>query len=176
VTAVQTRVRHLSRQLSATRDTPLARDVGLLAARVALAWLFIYHGSATLFGAFGGGGLHSSSIFFASVAHLHPGGFFAVIAGLTELVGGAAIAVGILGRLAAVGLVIVMFMAMVTVTFGNGIASTAANVSGHGGGYEINVALIALSLVVAIMGTGRYSLDVVLRTVARRAPGSKGTS
>ena len=90
---------------------------------IALAWIFIYHGAYTLFGAFGGSGLHSTSIYFATVAHLHPGGFFAVVAGVTELVGGAAVGVGIFGRIAAVGLVVVMVMAMVTVTFSNGISA-----------------------------------------------------
>ena len=46
----------------------------------------------------------------------------------------------------------------VTVTFGNGIVSNAA-----GSGYEINVTLIALALVIVLLGTGRFSLDVVLR-------------
>jgi putative oxidoreductase len=176
VTAAQTRVRDLSKQLSATRDAPLARDAGLLVARIALAWLFIYHGAATLFGAFGGGGFSKSSHFFATVAHLHPGGLFAAAAGITELVGGVAVGLGVLGRLGALGLVVTMVMAMITVTFSNGIASTVANIQSGGGGYELNVALIALSLVIAIMGTGRYSLDVVLRTVVLRRSGSKGTS
>ncbi|HEY2301719.1 MAG TPA: DoxX family protein [Acidimicrobiales bacterium] len=166
--AVPTRVRELSKQLSATKDSDVARDVALLGARIVLAWIFIYHGAYTLFGAFGGSGLHSASIFFATVAHLHPGGFFAVVAGVTELVGGAAVGVGIFGRIAAVGLVVVMVMAMVTVTFSNGISSVAP-----GGGYELNLALAALALVVAILGTGRYSLDVALRTYASKPSAPK---
>ncbi len=51
-----------------------------------------------------------------------------------------------------------MAMAMMTVTFANGIASTAP-----GGGYELNLALAALAFVVALLGTGRFSLDVGLR-------------
>jgi uncharacterized membrane protein YphA (DoxX/SURF4 family) len=47
---------------------------------------------------------------------------------------------------------------MVTVTWKNGIVSSAA-----GSGYEINVALAALALVIVILGTGRFSLGVVLR-------------
>jgi putative oxidoreductase len=176
VTDVQTRVRDLSRQLSATRDTPYARDLALIGARIALAWLFIYHGAATLFGWFGGGGLDSSTRFFAQIAHLHPGGFFAAVTGIIELAGGVAVAVGILGRLAATGLLLVMVGAMATVTIDNGIASTVDNISGgHGGGYELNVALAALALVIAIMGTGRFSLDVALRTfLAKRSVPTRG--
>jgi putative oxidoreductase len=171
VTVVQTRVRDFSKQLSATRDSGVTRDVALLAVRIALAWLFIYHGAATLFGAFGGSGLHSATVFFATIAHLRPGGFFACVAGITELVGGVAVAVGILGRIAAVGLVVTMVMAMITVTFSNGIVSNAP-----GAGYELNIALATLSLVIALMGTGRYSLDVLLRPFVARVLGSKGHS
>jgi uncharacterized membrane protein YphA (DoxX/SURF4 family) len=46
------------------------------------------------------------------------------------------------------------------VTWQNGLVSNAA-----GSGYELNVALAALALVIAIMGTGRFSLDVVVRNL-----------
>jgi len=54
-------------------------------------------------------------------------------------------------------------VAMATVTWSNGIVSAAP-----GGGYELNVALAVLALAVAILGTGRFSLDVVLRTLLSR--------
>jgi len=156
-------LRELSERLSATRDTPLARDLALLGARIGLAWLFIYHGGTTLFGIFGGAGLHQASIFFGHVAHLHPATFFAAMAGSIEFFGGIALAVGVVGRLAGAALVGDMVVAMATVTFGNGIVSDAP-----GAGYELNVALATLALVVALLGTGRFSLDVVLRKVLRR--------
>jgi putative oxidoreductase len=171
VIAVPTRVRELSRQLSATRDSGVARDVGLIGARIALTWLFIYHGAATLFGWFGGAGIDSATIFFATVAHLHPGGFWAVLTGVIELVGAVAVGLGVFGRLGAASLLGVMVGAMATVTFRNGIVSSAP-----GGGYEINVALATLSLVVAVIGTGRYSLDVLLRTRLGRASTPKADS
>jgi putative oxidoreductase len=141
----------------------MSRDVALLAARVGLAWIFVYHGAGTLFGAFGGAGVHAQAEFFAHVAHLHPGTFFAVLGGIIECFGGAAVGVGLLGRLAAAGLVGDMVIAMITVTFGNGIVSSAA-----GSGYELNVALAALALVVAILGTGRLSLDSGLQALVER--------
>src|SRR5262249_42075692 len=52
------------RRLSEMKDARLTRDVALLGARVALAWVFVYHGAATLFGAFGGPGVHRASIFY----------------------------------------------------------------------------------------------------------------
>ena len=128
-----------------------------------LGWIFIYHGAGTLFGAFGGGGIHRQAVFYADVAHLHPGTFFAVLGGIIECFGGAAVAVGILGRLAAAGLVGDMVIAMVTVTFRNGIVGDAS-----GSGYELNIALAALALVVAVLGTGRFSLDEILRPLVMR--------
>jgi putative oxidoreductase len=148
--------------LRRTRDAASSRDVALLAARVGLAWIFIYHGAGTLFSAFGGSGVHAQAVYFAHVAHLHPGTFFAVLGGIIECFGGAAVGLGILGRLAALGLVGDMVIAMITVTFGHGIIGDST-----GSGYELNVALAALALVVAILGTGRLSLDALLRKVLR---------
>jgi putative oxidoreductase len=158
VTAVAARVRSLYGQVSATRDTRLARDVALLVARIGLAWIFIYNGGGKLFGLFGGGGVHQASIFFGTVAHLHPAVLFTVMAGITEFFGGIAVGLGIFGRIAAVGLAGDMVVAMATVTFGNGIVSNAP-----GGGYQLNVVLIALAVGVALLGTGDFSLDVLLR-------------
>lgn len=161
------RVRELSRRVRATRDTPRARDLALLVARIGLAWIFVYHGGRTLFGAFGGPGVHGASAFFATVAHLRPGALFAALSGVTEFFGAVAVGLGIFGRIGAVGLVGDMVVAMATVTFGNGIVSSAP-----GGGYELTLALAALASVVAVLGTGTFSLDVALRQLRARRAGS----
>ena len=162
-TAPESRAGHTLARLRATRDAPVSRDIALLAARVALAWIFVYHGAGTLFGAFGGTGVHPQAVYFAHTAHLRPGTFFAVLGGIIECFGGAAVGLGILGRLAAVGLFGDMVIAMITVTFGHGIIGNAS-----GSGYELNLALAALALVVALMGTGRFSLDVFLRNLIKK--------
>ncbi len=141
-------------RLTELRRSPALGDGALAAARAALAWLFIYHGAGTLFGAFHGAGIHRMALFFSATAHLHPGTFFAVLNGITEFFGGIAVGIGLLSRLAAAGLFFDMVVAMITVSFRNGV------VSGPGGsGYEINVALAGLALVVALLGAGRLSLD-----------------
>jgi uncharacterized membrane protein YphA (DoxX/SURF4 family) len=56
-----------------------------------------------------------------------------------------------------------MIVAMGTVTWQNGIVSNAP-----GGGYQLNLALVSLGFVVALQGTGRFSLDVGLRTYLQR--------
>jgi putative oxidoreductase len=158
VTDLALRARQATEQIQSTKKAPLARDVALVVVRIGLAWIFVYHGAGTLFGAFGQAGIHGHAIFFANVAHLHPGTFFAVLSGVTEFFGGLAVGLGIFGRLAASALVGDMVIAMVTVTWRNGIVSNAA-----GSGYELNVTLIALALVIVILGTGRFSLDVLLK-------------
>ena len=155
---VPARVREVTGWWRASRESLPARDVALLGARIGLAWLFIYHGAFTLFGAFGGVGLHRASLFYSNTAHLHPGLFFATLGGVIEFFGGIAIGLGVLGRLAAAALVGDMVIAMVTVTFRSGIVS-----------YELNVALAALALVVAALGTGRFSLDELLRPYVLKA-------
>jgi putative oxidoreductase len=158
------------RRALAVRAAPALRDGALVAARVGLAWLFVYHGASTLFGAFHGAGIHRTAEFFATVAGLRPGTFFAVLNGITEFFGGIAVGVGLLARLAAIGLFFDMVIAMVTVTFANGIVSDAA-----GSGYEINVALAALALVVVLLGAGRLSADAWIGTLlTRRAPSPNG--
>jgi putative oxidoreductase len=154
---------------SRLKESALAKDVALLGARVGLAWIFVYHGAGTLFGAFGGAGIQRASVFYGTVAHLHPATFFAGLGGVIECFGGAAVGLGILGRLAAAGLVGDMAVAMATVTFSNGIVSNRP-----GAGYELNLALAALAFVVALLGTGRFSLDRGVRKwwVGRRSPSS----
>jgi putative oxidoreductase len=153
--------------LFSTRTAALPADCALIAARAVLALIFIYHGSRRLFGWFDGPGLHQSAHYFAQTAHLHPGELFAVLSGITEFFGGIALAVGLLSRLAGLGIFVDMMMAIVTVTWANGINST-----GGGGGYELNLALGTLALVVAFYGAGRVSIDALLerRLVTREAP------
>lgn len=155
-----TPVRSAVARFHATRDAPLTRDLALLVARFALAWIFVYHGAGTLFGAFGGAGIHGEAVYFSTVAHLHPGTFFAVLAGIIECFGGAAVGLGIFGRLAAAALVGDMIMAMITVTFAQGLVGNSTGI-----GYQLNVALAALAAVVALMGTGRFSLDRAIRSL-----------
>jgi putative oxidoreductase len=139
-----------------TEPSTLGTDIAAVCARIALVWIFIYYGAGKLFGAFDGPGIHETSQFMSSTAHLHPGGFFAVVAGLIEFGGGVAIALGLASRLAALALVVDQIMAMITVTWANGIhASTTV-------GYELNLALVALALVIVGIGAGRFSLDAMI--------------
>lgn len=144
----------------------MVRDTALLVARLILAWVFIYHGAGTLFGAFGGAGLHRQAAFYSQVAGLRPGMLVALVGGIIECFGGIAVGIGVLARLAALALVGDMVLAMITVTWAHGLGGDAA-----GSGYELNLALAALALVVALLGTGRLALGFLLG--ARAGDGAK---
>jgi putative oxidoreductase len=164
--------------LFSTEPSGLALDVALIAVRIVLAWIFIYYGAGKLFGAFHGPGIHRTALYFAGTAHLRPGGLFAVLGGVIEFGGAIAIAVGLGSRLAGLALFGDQVMAMITVTWANGINPLTSN-----GGYEFNLALVALALVVVALGAGRLSIDNVIerrlratRAVADRAPSSSPSS
>jgi putative oxidoreductase len=156
----------------ATRTAALPASLGLLATRIALTWIFIYYGAGKLFGAFNGPGLHRTALYMSNVAHLHPGGFFAVLGGLVEFSSAGALALGLLSRLAGLALFGDMVLAMITVTWATGINSSA-----QPPGYQLNLALAALALIVAIFGSGRFSLDALIERrldepSSNRHPGS----
>jgi putative oxidoreductase len=161
VTATAGERQHSGRSVLATvvgtRPAPPALDWALLATRIALAWIFIYYGAGKLFGSFNGPGLHRTALYFSNTAHLHPGGFFAVLGGVIEFGGGVALALGFFSRFAGVALFGDMVMAMITVTWATGIASQSSPP-----GYQLNIALAVLALVVALLGSGRFSLDALV--------------
>ena len=139
------------------RDHAPETDLALAAVRIALAWIFIYYGAGKLFGSFNGPGIHQTTLYFANTAHLHPGGFFAVLGGVTEFGGAIAMALGLAARLAGLALFGDMVMAMITVTWVNGINSEKLPA-----GYEFNVALAVLALVIVLLGAGRFSVDALV--------------
>ena len=155
------RGRHVAlRLVFSVRWASVPADLALLAVRIVLAWIFIYYGAGKLFGAFNGPGLHATSLYFSNIAHLHPGGFWAVVGGIIEFGGGLAMAFGFAARLAGLALFGDMVMAMITVTWATGIASVSSPP-----GYQVNLALAVLALIILLLGAGRFSVDAL---IARR--------
>ncbi len=157
MTSSLVRSRSALASLVRTHTTPPLADLLLIVVRIVLAWIFLYYGAGKLFGAFNGPGLHATALFFSHTAHLHPGGFFAVLGGVIEFGGAIALIFGLGARLAGLALVGDMVMAMITVTWTNGINSESLTP-----GYELNLALAALALVVVVFGAGRFSVDAFL--------------
>jgi putative oxidoreductase len=135
--------------------TPTAADVGLLLIRLTFGLLMAAHGAQKVFGLFGGPGLTATGKGFAALGY-RPGKLFAVIGGLSELLGGLGLALGLLTPLAAAALIGVMINAMVTVTSAHGLWDT-------NGGVEYSVCITVVALAVAAIGPGRLAVDRLFR-------------
>ncbi|MCP5130701.1 MAG: DoxX family protein [Pseudomonadales bacterium] len=134
--------------------TSSAAGFDTLPVRVAAGVIFAAHGAQKLFGWFGGYGLEGTGGWMASIG-LEPGVLMAALAGGAEFFGGLALALGLLVRPAAVVLALTMVVAIVTVHLANGLFM--AN-----NGYEFGLALLAVSVSLAIRGAGSVSADQVI--------------
>ena len=129
-------------------------ELALLGLRVVVGLGFAAHGAQKLFGIFGGYGIAGTAGFFDQIG-LRPGKVHAWGAGLAELGGGLAIALGLLTPFAAAALIGVMTAAVLTVHLRNGFF-VAEN------GFEYNLVLVAALFALAGIGAGEWSLDAVL--------------
>lgn len=85
-----------------------------------------------------------------------------VAAGFGEVALGAAIAVGLFGRLAALGLLFITWVAVYTVHFDLGWAGWNQIESEAGQGFKVPLMLALMLLAVLTQGAGRISLDAWL--------------
>ncbi|QTC41339.1 DoxX family protein [Bacillus sp. V3] len=129
-------------------------SLGLLIIRLVIGVLFIGHGAQKLFGWFGGHGLKGTGGWFESIG-MKPGVTLALLAGLSEFVGGLLFVLGLLTPLAGILIAATMLMAITKVHGQNGIWVTS-------NGYEYNLTLIAVAIGVALIGPGQYALDAIL--------------
>jgi putative oxidoreductase len=130
--------------------------IGRPLARLVIGSLFIGHGAQKLFGSFGGPGLEGTRGMMESL-ELRPAHRNAVAAGAAETGGGALLVLGLGTPLACAALIGTMITAIRKVHLPNG--PWAAN-----GGYEYNVALVAVLVAIAEDGPGGASLDRLLGT------------
>ncbi|WP_122317863.1 DoxX family protein [Pseudomonas cichorii] len=124
---------------------------GLTVLRIIVGIIFIAHGSQKLFGAFGGYGLEGTAQFMESQG-LAPGYLMALLSGSVEFFGGLAVLVGLLARPAALGLAVLLLVAIFSVHIGNGLFM--AN-----NGYEFALALLGGAIAILIEGAGKLSVD-----------------
>jgi putative oxidoreductase len=124
-------------------------DLELLIMRIACSLPFLYHGSAILFGVFGGPGAHNFAAF------LHAPDAVGYLVGLAQFAGGVAILTGALLRVGAVCVIIVMSGAIFLVHLPHGF-----DIGKGGMEYALTELLLALGLLLA--GPGKYSLTGVL--------------
>ena len=130
-------------------------DPLLLVARVVLAVVMFAHGAQKLFGLFGGRGLDATYAFFANFG-IPP--WLGTLAMVAEFGGAIALLLGLLGRLAAAGLIVNMLVAIFVV---HGQFGFFMNWGGQqaGEGIEFHIITIALLLMILVRGSGLLSVD-----------------
>lgn len=140
---------------SDSAPTPGQASLALLIIRIAAGLVFLYHGSAILFGAFGGPGPQGFAQF------LHAPDIVGYLIGLAQFGGAIAVLTGILTRIGAICIIIVMLGAIFLVHLPHGF-----DVSKGGCEFALTQLLIALALLVA--GGGAYSLGAALPEKLRK--------
>jgi putative oxidoreductase len=124
---------------------PAQTNAALLILRIASALAFLYHGSAILFGAFGGPGPQGFA------GYLHVPVIVGYLVGLAQFAGGLAILSGVLIRLGAVCIIVVMLGAIFLVHLPRGFDIGK-------GGYEYALTQLLIAVALLITGAGAYSL------------------
>jgi len=138
-----------------------ATNTPLLVQRIVLAVVMFPHGAQKLFGWFGGFGFDATMNAMSSGGTPKPLVFLAILA---ETVGPLLLVLGLLTRVAALGVTCVMAVAFATVHVHNGFfMNWMGNKPGEG--YEYHLLALALSVPLLIWGAGRASLD---HWIARR--------
>lgn len=136
--------------------------VGVLVLRVLFGTAIAAHGAQKLFGWFGGYGLKGTGGFFEGLG-FRPGVFFAAAAGLSEVVGGLLLILGLFTPLGAAAILAAMIVASVSVHLKNGFFT-------QNNGYEPAFLYGAAALGIALVGPGSYSLDQELGLGAVNSP------
>ena len=137
---------------AAPAEAAPAHDTGLLLLRLVLGVTMAVHGSQKLFGAFDGPGLKGTGQFFSSVGY-PAGETMALVAGLTETVGGLGLALGLLTPLAGAAVLGTMINAL-ALKWGGGFFAPK--------GVEYELLLVAGAAALTLTGPGRYAADRLL--------------
>jgi putative oxidoreductase len=136
-------------------------DRHLVLLRVVLGLIFFAHGAQKVFGWFGGPGYEPIMQWFTSQHIPAPLAWLAIAA---ELVGGLTLAVGLLARLSALGIVVNMTVATLTVGLPNGLFMNWFGQQ-KSEGIEFYLLAIVIGLTLVQQGAGPWSID---RAVARQ--------
>jgi putative oxidoreductase len=134
-------------------------DVALTTLRLVLGVVFFAHGAQKMLGWFGGYGFHGTMGFLT-----HKVGLPAPVALLVicvEFFGGLGLIVGLLTRIAALGIGVEMIGAVLMVHLQNGFfMNWAGNQKGEG--FEYHLLAIAVSGALLLRGAGAFSVDRAL--------------
>lgn len=140
-----------------------ATDWGLLILRLALGAIFFAHGAQKVLGWFGGHGLAATV---GGMTQMGIPAALGYIAAFTEFLGGLGLIFGVLARLSALGIFIVMAVAVLKVHLANGFFMNWTG-SQRGEGFEYHLLVMAIALMVMLAGPGRLALSDPERRVLR---------
>jgi len=135
-----------------------SNDVSLTLLRLVLGVVFFAHGAQKMLGWFGGYGFHGTMGFIQHMGFPAPVAFLVIC---TEFFGGLGLIVGLLTRIAALGIGVDMIGAVLIVHLPNGFfMNWAGNQKGEG--FEYHLLAIAIAATLLLRGAGKFSADGAL--------------
>ncbi len=144
----------MNRRLFATPN-----DFTYTAARLVLGLVFFMHGAQLVLGWFGGYGYTASMHAFTHMMHIPaPLAFLAIMA---QFLGGIGLIIGLLSRIAALGIAIDMLVAIFAVHIHVGFFMNWYGMQ-KGEGFEYHLLAVALCIVIMVKGAGAASIDRVI--------------
>ncbi|MGA2905471.1 MAG: DoxX family protein [Candidatus Korobacteraceae bacterium] len=132
-----------------------SNDFTFTVARLVLGVTFFLHGAQKVLGWFDGAGFHGSTGSLLQMGIPEPLAVFAIA---VEFFGGLGLILGLFTRIAALGIIANMLVAITRVHSDNGFFM---NWSGgqNGEGFEYHLLAIGLAVVLLIKGSGAFSID-----------------
>lgn len=134
-------------------------DVSGLLLRLVLGVIFFAHGAQLTLGWFGGYGFSGTMGFFTGTLHIPaPLAFLAIVA---QFAGGIGLILGLLTRVAALGIVANMLVAVTMVHAQYGFFMNWSG-SQKGEGFEYHLLTIAIAIALVVRGGGKWALDTAI--------------
>ncbi len=135
----------------------------MLVLRLALGIVFLAHGSQKVFGLFGGPGLAKVFTMFSDMG-IPP--FFTALDVAAEFLGGLFLIIGFLTRISAMGIAVVMVVAVYMVHWHNGFfMNWFGQMPAGKEGFEYHILAFGAAIALVFKGGGRLSID---RAVAKK--------
>jgi putative oxidoreductase len=125
-------------------------DFGILILRVTLGTIFLAHGLQKLLGAFGGPGIKGTASMLGGIGFTPPEVWAWGLA-LGEAVGGLFLILGVLPKICAFVIAIIMIVAIVRIHGPKGFFMMK-------GGFEYQLLILSACIYIMITGSGKYSL------------------
>jgi len=134
------------------------QDVSLTILRLVLGVVFFAHGAQKMLGWFGGYGFHGTMGFFTHIGMPAPVAFLIIC---TEFFGGLGLIVGLLTRVASLGICGLMIGAIFMVHMSNGFFMNWMGTQ-KGEGIEYHLLVLAIAATLLLRGAGAFSADHAL--------------